>query len=81
MELRHELFLNNITTNKIRGQDQERIFVRPKAVIGRTVENRHPPQSVHVVNQSLADFKAGVKNEEDFWISVKINLSEFAISS
>lgn len=49
----------------------ERIFVRTKAVIGRSVQNCHPPQSVHVVNQLLADFKAGVKDSEDFWIPFK----------
>lgn len=52
-------------------QGKERIFVRTKAVIGRSVQNCHPPQSVHVVNQLLADFKAGVKDTEDFWIPVK----------
>lgn len=50
---------------------KERIFVRTKAVIGRSVQNCHPPQSVHVVNQLLADFKAGVKDAEDFWIPMK----------
>lgn len=52
-------------------QGPERIFVRTKAVIGRSVQNCHPPQSVHVVNQLLADFKAGVKDSEDFWIPFK----------
>lgn len=52
-------------------QGKERIFVRTKAVIGRSVQNCHPPQSVHVVNQLLADFKAGVKDAEDFWIPFK----------
>lgn len=50
---------------------KERIFVRTKAVIGRSVQNCHPPQSVHVVDKLLADFKAGVKDEEDFWIPIK----------
>lgn len=50
---------------------KERIFARTKAVIGRTVQNCHPPQSVHVVNQLLADFKAGRKDVEDFWIPLK----------
>ncbi|MFD1134762.1 DUF438 domain-containing protein [Paenibacillus urinalis] len=50
---------------------KERIFARTKAVIGRTVQNCHPPQSVHVVNQLLDDFKAGNKDVEDFWIPVK----------
>ncbi|GIO87455.1 hypothetical protein J25TS5_43870 [Paenibacillus faecis] len=50
---------------------KERIFARTKAVIGRTVQNCHPPQSVHVVNELLADFKSGKKDAEDFWIPFK----------
>jgi uncharacterized protein len=49
----------------------ERIFARTKAVIGRTVQNCHPPQSVHVVEKLLQDFKSGTKDVEDFWIPVK----------
>ena len=30
-------------------QSSERIFARPKSVIGRTVQNCHPPASMHVV--------------------------------
>lgn len=50
---------------------KERIFARTKAVIGRTVQNCHPPQSVHVVEKLLEDFKAGRKDSEDFWINFK----------
>ena len=50
---------------------KERIFARTKAVIGRTVQNCHPPQSVHVVEELLKDFKSGVKDAEDFWINMK----------
>ncbi|WP_410513054.1 DUF438 domain-containing protein [Paenibacillus sp. BR2-3] len=50
---------------------KERIFARTKAVIGRTVQNCHPPQSVHVVEKLLEDFKAGRKDAEDFWIVIK----------
>jgi uncharacterized protein len=50
---------------------KERIFARTKAVIGRTVQNCHPPRSVHVVEELLADFKAGTKDTEDFWIKFK----------
>ncbi|WLR54476.1 DUF438 domain-containing protein [Mesobacillus subterraneus] len=49
---------------------KERIFARTKAVIGRTVQNCHPPRSVHVVEDLLRDFKAGKKDTEDFWIKV-----------
>ncbi|MEW6244223.1 MAG: DUF438 domain-containing protein [Bacillota bacterium] len=47
---------------------QERIFVRTKAVIGRKVQNCHPPGSVHIVEKLVSDFKSGKKDHEDFWI-------------
>lgn len=50
---------------------KERIFARTKAVIGRTVQNCHPPRSVHVVEELLADFKSGKKDSEDFWIKFR----------
>ncbi|MFE8700054.1 DUF438 domain-containing protein [Cytobacillus sp. FJAT-54145] len=50
---------------------KERIFARTKAVIGRTVQNCHPPRSVHTVEQLLKDFKSGEKDCEDFWIRFK----------
>lgn len=63
---------------------KERIFARTKAVIGRTVQNCHPPQSVHVVNKLLKDFKAGQKDSEDFWIQIKdkfVYIRYFAVRS
>lgn len=63
---------------------KERIFARTKAVIGRTVQNCHPPQSVHVVNELLADFKSGKKDAEDFWIPIKdkfVYIRYFAVRS
>ncbi|SHS24259.1 Uncharacterized conserved protein [Mycobacteroides abscessus subsp. abscessus] len=50
---------------------KERIFVRTKAIIGRTVQNCHPPKSVHMVEEILQDFKSGKKDSEDFWIKFK----------
>lgn len=49
-------------------QGKERIFDRPKTIIGREVKNCHPPKSVHVVEQIVADLKSGKKDHEDFWI-------------
>jgi DUF438 domain-containing protein len=49
-------------------QGRERIFARPKAVIGRKVQNCHPPSSVHVVEKVVEDLKSGRKDHEDFWI-------------
>lgn len=49
-------------------QGKERIFARPKTIIGRKVQNCHPPTSVHVVEKIVEDLKSGKKDHEDFWI-------------
>ncbi|MCH5138272.1 DUF438 domain-containing protein [Clostridiaceae bacterium UIB06] len=49
---------------------KERIFVRTKAVIGRRVQNCHPPASMHIVEQVVEDLKSGKKEHEDFWIKM-----------
>lgn len=49
-------------------QGKERIFPRPKTIIGRTVQNCHPPASVHIVEGIVEDLKSGKKDHEDFWI-------------
>ena len=46
----------------------KRVFPRTKSVLGRNVQNCHPPKSVHVVESILADFKSGKKDTEEFWI-------------
>ncbi len=51
-------------------QGRERIFARPKAIIGRKVENCHPPSSVHVVQKVVEDLMSGRKDHEDFWIKM-----------
>ena len=49
-------------------QSKDRIFVRAKSVIGRNVENCHPPQSVHKVKAIVDAFRAGTREHADFWI-------------
>lgn len=48
----------------------DRIFPRSKAIIGRLVENCHPPSSVHIVKQLVDDFRTGKKQKESFWIQM-----------
>ena len=50
---------------------QERIFPRSKAIIGRTVQNCHPPESVHIVEEILKSFKEGTKDQEHFRIKMQ----------
>jgi DUF438 domain-containing protein len=50
-------------------EGKSRIFTRTKSVIGRRVQNCHPPQSVDVVEKILASFKEGKRDSYDFWIN------------
>ena len=63
-------FIDKNDTVKYFSQGKERIFARTKAVIGRNVQNCHPPASVHIVDKILEDFKSGKKDHEDFWIKM-----------
>jgi DUF438 domain-containing protein len=49
-------------------EGKERIFLRTKSILGRKVQNCHPPNSVHVVEQILNSFKEGKRDSVDFWI-------------
>jgi len=51
-------------------QGKERIFDRPLTIIGREVSMCHPPSSVHIVEQIVADLRSGKKDNEDFWIKM-----------
>jgi DUF438 domain-containing protein len=46
----------------------DRVFARSKAVIGREVQNCHPPKSVEIVDRILGDFRAGRQSVAEFWI-------------
>ncbi|MEI8047562.1 MAG: PAS domain-containing protein [Bacteroidota bacterium] len=50
---------------------KHRIFPRSNAIIGRKVQNCHPQESVHIVNQIVEAFRKGSKNEANFWINMK----------
>lgn len=52
-------------------QGKERIFDRPKTIIGRHVSMCHPPASVHIVEEIVESFRSGRKDNEDFWIKLK----------
>ncbi|MFP3985496.1 MAG: DUF438 domain-containing protein [Candidatus Bathyarchaeia archaeon] len=49
---------------------EERVFPRTKAVIGRKVQQCHPPKSIHIVNQVIDDLKKGKRKSADFWIDM-----------
>lgn len=50
---------------------RDRFFIRSKAIIGRKVQNCHPPDSIGTVNQIIESFRSGKKDSESFWINAK----------
>lgn len=60
----------------------DRIFARTKAVLGRKVQHCHPPKSVNIVDQILADFRAGRQSVAEFWIELHgkfVHIRYFAV--
>ena len=60
----------------------ERVFPRSPAVIGRKVQNCHPPTSVHKVLQILDAFRAGEQDVAEFWIELSgrfVHIRYFAL--
>lgn len=51
-------------------QGKERIFPRSPGIIGREVQNCHPPKSVHIVQKIVDDFKNRRRSEAEFWIQM-----------
>ncbi|MFN7997569.1 MAG: DUF438 domain-containing protein [Bryobacteraceae bacterium] len=47
----------------------DRVFARSRAIIGRKVQNCHPPKSVDVVDRILSDFREGRQDVAEFWLN------------
>ncbi len=47
-----------------------RIFTRTPSVIGRKVQNCHPPKSMHIVQAILDGFRNGTRDQAEFWITM-----------
>jgi PAS domain S-box-containing protein len=64
-------FVDENDSVKFWNKHETRIFKRPTSVIGKSVQNCHPKQSVDKVNQILSDFKSGRRDSAEFWINLK----------
>lgn len=63
-------------------ENHAKIFPRSRGVIGMKVYDCHPPKSLHMVEQILADFKAGRRQSAEFWIDMadrKLHIRYFAV--
>ncbi|MCF8008299.1 MAG: PAS domain-containing protein [Halanaerobiales bacterium] len=63
-------FIDKDDNIKYFSDHKNRIFPRSEAIIGRKVQNCHPPESVHIVEEILKDFKSGKKDKEHFRIKM-----------
>jgi DUF438 domain-containing protein len=60
----------------------ERVFPRSPGIIGRKVQNCHPPASVQKVQEILDAFRAGQKDVAEFWLEIEgkfIHIRYFAV--
>jgi DUF438 domain-containing protein len=75
-------FVDEADTVRYFSAGAERIFPRSPGIIGRKVQNCHPPDSVHVVNRILESFRKGERQVAEFWIQSRgrfIHIRYFAV--
>jgi PAS domain S-box-containing protein len=63
-------FVDENDTVRYFSETPERIFKRTPAIIGRKVQNCHPPASVDKVVRIVEDFRAGKRDTAEFWIQM-----------
>ncbi len=75
-------FVDDTDTVRYYSKGDKRIFKRTPAVIGRKVQDCHPPKSLHKVEQVISDLKSGKREVAEFWIDLsgrKIYIRYFAV--
>ena len=75
-------FVDDADTVRYYSKGDQRIFKRTPAVIGRKVQDCHPPKSLHKVEQVISDLKSGKRDVAEFWIDLqgrKIYIRYFAV--
>ena len=64
-------FVNENDEVKYFNKNGDRIFPRPRSIVGKKVQQCHPQKSLHKVLQILEAFKNGKKDAAEFWINLK----------
>jgi PAS domain S-box-containing protein len=75
-------FVDADDTVRYFNKPEKRIFMRPKAVLGRKVHMCHPQKSLHIVTKIVESFKNGKKNAAEFWITLNnrfVHIRFFAV--
>jgi len=77
-------FIGSDDRVKFYSDPPHRIFPRSREVIGRLVQNCHPPKSVGTVDEILASFKEGRADEAEFYLVYKgsfVHIAYYAVRS
>jgi len=75
-------FVDESDTVRFWNKHETRLFKRPEAALGRTVQQCHPQKSIDNVNRVLADLKSGKRDFAEFWIDLKgrkVHIRYFAV--
>jgi len=64
-------FVNENDEVKYFNKNGDRIFPRPRSIVGKKVQQCHPQKNLHKVLQILEAFKDGKKDVAEFWINLK----------
>jgi DUF438 domain-containing protein len=65
-------------------ENHDKIFARSRSAIGTKVQNCHPQKSLHMVNEIIADFRAGKRAVAEFWLDLgpkKVHVRYFPVRS
>jgi hypothetical protein len=63
-------------------EGRERVFARNRAIIGRRVQDCHPPASMHIVQRVVDDLRSGARDVAEFWIELQgrfVHIRYFAV--
>ena len=64
-------FVDDADTVRYYSKGDKRIFKRTPAVIGRKVQDCHPPQSLPKMEQVISDLKSGKRDVAESWIDLQ----------
>lgn len=56
----------------------DRVFMRPRAVLGRRVQDCHPVGSIDIVERIIEDFRTGRQDVAEFWIQMRSHAERVA---
>ena len=77
-------FVEDADTVRYYSKGDQRIFKRTPAVIGRKVQDCHPPKSLPKVEQVISDLKSGKRDVAESWTDLggrKIYIGYLAVRS